>query len=136
MKESSLESLLLLSTLFVLHEKTAKALTLLEGLYELAPQDPRILRLLVHVLIAEKHFEQGLEKIRELFDVSRNTMSSEDTLCTLRLQASALWNLNRHEEARAILEQSLMYLPKTYPTNDKQSPTKKSSQIKKTRTPI
>ena len=111
MRESSLEALLLLATLFVIHEKHGKALTLLEGLYELTPRDERVLRLLCHSLVAQRHFERALERIRELLVLTENTMSGQDTACVLRLQASALRGLNRNEEARAFLEQSIATAP-------------------------
>ena len=107
MRESSLETLLLLATLFVIHEKHAKALTLLEGLFELAPRDERVLRLLCHSLVAQKHFERALEMTRELSALAGSGMSGQDKVCALRLRAAALWGLNRGEEARAVLEQSI-----------------------------
>ena len=110
MRESSLESLLLLATLFVVHEKHAKAVTLLEGLYDVAPEDERVLRLLGHSLIMEGRHERALEIIRKLLAVSGAAMSGSDMACALRLKASALWRLNRAEEARATLEQSIAHL--------------------------
>ena len=107
MRESSLEALLLLATLFVVHEKHGKALTLLEGLFELAPRDERVLRLLCHSLVAQRRFERALERIRELLALAGSDMSGQDKACALRLQASALWGLNKGEEARAVLEQSI-----------------------------
>ena len=107
MRESSLETLLLLATLFVIHEKHAKALALLEGLFELAPQDERVLRLLCHSLVAQKSFQRALELTGELSALAGNAMSGQDRACTLRLKAAALWGLNRGEEARAVLEQSI-----------------------------
>ena len=107
MRESSLEALLLLATLFVIHEKHGKALTLLEGLYELAPRDERVLRLLCHSLVVRRRFEQALERIRELLALAENMMSGRDKACALRLYASALQGLNRGEEARTFLEQSI-----------------------------
>lgn len=110
MRESSLEALLLLATLFVIHDKHAKALVLLEGLYDVAPSDERILRLLAHSLLSEKQYDRALDVVRELMSVSGSALSGEDTACALRLKASALWNLGRIEEARAALEQSITYI--------------------------
>lgn len=119
MRESSLESLLLLATLFVIHEKHARALTLLEGLYDLAPRDERILRLLAHALLAEKHHERALEILRELTGVAGEHMTHSDTACVLRLKAAALWNLGRRDEARAVLDASIA--PPEAPANKKKA---------------
>lgn len=105
MRDSSLEALLLLASLFVVHAKLPKALTLLEGLRDLAPEDERVLRPLSHVLIEQKHYGRALDIIQELLSLPGEKMSAEDTACALRLKASALWNLDRREEARALLEQ-------------------------------
>ncbi len=107
MRESSLESLLLLATLFVVHEKHAKALALLEGLRELAPRDERVLRLLCHSLVMEKRYERALELIQELPFAAKGGPQNLDLACALRLKASALWGLGRNQEARAALEQSI-----------------------------
>lgn len=110
MRESSLESLLLLATLFVLHEKHAKALVLLEGLYDVAPEDERVLRLLAHSLVMEGAHERALGVIQDLLAVPGGSMRGEDMACALRLKASALWNMGRREESRATLDQSVTYL--------------------------
>ena len=111
MRESSVESLLLLATLFVIHEKHAKALTLLEGLYDLNPKDERVLRLLVHSLVMEGQYERSLAMVQELLAAAGGTLHGEDMACALRLKASALWNLGRREESRATLDQSIACLP-------------------------
>jgi Flp pilus assembly protein TadD len=104
MRESSLESLLLLATLFVIHEKHGKAATVLEGLYAVAPRDERVLRLLCHSFVMENRNEEALEVLRELFTCAGGRMTAEETACALRLKASALWRLGRREESRAVIE--------------------------------
>jgi tetratricopeptide (TPR) repeat protein len=127
MRESSLETLLLLATLFVIHEKHAKALTLLEGLFELAPRDERVLRLLCHSLVRQKLFERALEMLRDLSALAGNGMSGRDRACALRLRAAALWGLNRGEEARALLEQSIAAIADGMP--EAKAPTQPHSSL-------
>ncbi len=117
MRESSLESLLLLAALYVMHEKHAKARTLLEGLRELAPQEERVLRPLCHVLAVQKEYAQALEAAQELLGLVGKTLSGTELACLLRLKASALWGLGRVEEARAALEQGNAALAGPMPEN-------------------
>lgn len=131
MRESSLESLLLLATLFVIHEKHAKALILLEGLHDVAPRDERVLRLLAHSLVMEGRHEQALKTIQELLTASGGKLRGEDMACALRLKASALWNLGRKEESRAILEQSVAYLPASSVETAIEKPAKRASFFSK-----
>jgi uncharacterized protein HemY len=115
MRESSLEALLLMASLYVMHEKHAKARVLLDGLYDLAPEDVRILRLLAYSLIMEGEYERGLAVLRELENLTEPLGQHAENTCFLRLEASALWGMNRTEEARTILERS-------YPAEKERNP--------------
>ncbi|MDL2216696.1 hypothetical protein LJB81_03050 [Desulfovibrio sp. OttesenSCG-928-M14] len=106
MRDSSLEVLLLLATLFVAHGRYAKALTLLEGLREIRDSDERILRPLCYCLVMEKHYPEALETIQALY-AFRSSLSEEDRLCLLRLKALALWGQGQADQARTVLEQSM-----------------------------
>jgi Flp pilus assembly protein TadD len=112
MRASSLEALLLLARLYVMHEKHGKARVLLEGLFDLEPEDERVLRLLAYALLKAGEYEQSLGKLRVIDELRKNELSeytqdAEDTACLLRLKAAALWGLQRKEEARTALEQSI-----------------------------
>jgi hypothetical protein len=113
MRESSLEAMLLLAGLYAAHGKHGKARILLEGLREVAPDDPRVARLLVHALVMEGAFEQSLEVVSSLQSEAASEPGSDsdpDQACLLRLRASALWGLDRAQEAREALEKSTRYL--------------------------
>lgn len=106
MRDSSLEVLLLLATLFVTHGRHAKALTLLEGLREIRDNDERILRPLCYCLVMEKRYPEALEAIQALY-AFRNSLTGQDRLCLLRLKALALWGQGQEDQARTVLEQSM-----------------------------
>lgn len=106
MRDSSLEVLLLLATLFVTHGRYAKALTLLEGLREIRDNDERILRPLCYCLVMEKRYPEALEAIQALY-AFRSVLSEQDRLCLLRLKALALWGQGHEDQARTVLEQSM-----------------------------
>lgn len=111
MREPSSEALLLLACLYEAHDKPEKALTLLLALREILPGERRVLRPLCHALLRTEQYAEALETADSLLALENNAPSGpyarEDMACVLRLRAQALWGLNRHEEARPLLEHSI-----------------------------
>jgi hypothetical protein len=112
MRESSLEAMLLLAGLYAMHSKHGKARILLEGLRELIPDDGRVLRLLAHSLLMTGEYGQSLDALAALEAHPEMRERNEGRACLLRLRASALWGLQRTEEARTALEESAACLSK------------------------
>jgi hypothetical protein len=116
MQESSLEAILLLASLYTMQSKHNKARILLEGLSELMADDGRVLRLLAHSLLMAGEYGKSLEVLTALEAKPELRENNEARACLLRLQASALWGLQRPQEAKAALEESAACLPKNKET--------------------